>query len=84
MQTMSNKVVLLLVVGVLGCGTSVSTPSSQGEAKTGSLRPDDKPAPVEPTSTDVGLDKLDGVEPLRAMFNADTDKVRVIALLEPG
>jgi len=32
----------------------------------------------------MGLGKLDGVEPLRAMFNADADKVRVIALLEPG
>jgi hypothetical protein len=80
----SNKVALLLVVAVLGCGTSVSTPSSQGEAKAGSLRTDDKPTPAEPTSTDVDLRKLDGVEPLRAMFNADADKVRVIALLEPG
>lgn len=81
---MSNKVVLLLIVGVLGCRTSVSTPSSQGEAKTGSLRSGDEPTPAESTSTDVGLGKLDGVEPLRAMFNADSDKVRVIALLEPG
>jgi hypothetical protein len=75
---MSNKSVLLLVVGMLGCGTSTSTVASQGEAKT------EPAAPAEPASVDVHLDKLDGVESLRAMFNSDADKLRVIALLEPG
>jgi hypothetical protein len=64
---------------MLGCGTSTST-SRGDEAKTEPAAP----APAEPALVDVDLDKLDGVEPLRAIFNSDADKLRVIALLEPG
>jgi hypothetical protein len=74
--TMLNLGVLLLI-GILGCGTSTS-----GDAKTEPTPA--APAPAEPTSVDVAVDKLDGVESLRTMFNSDADKVRVIALLEPG
>jgi hypothetical protein len=76
-----KKSVLLSILGMLGCGSSASTAASQGGAK---QRTDDKPATAEPTAKDVDLAVLDGVEPLRAMFNADADKLRVIALLEPG
>jgi hypothetical protein len=75
-----KKGVLLSILGMLGCGSSASTAASQGGAK---QRTDDEPA-TEPTAKDVDLEVLDGVEPLRAMFNADADKLRVIALLEPG
>jgi hypothetical protein len=75
---------LLSIVGMLGCGTSVSTAGTQGDAKSGSLGSDGEPTPATPASTDVDLAVLDGVEPLRVLVNSDADKLRVIALLEPG
>ncbi len=79
-RTMLNKVVVLLVVGILGCGTA----GSDSDAKTGQLRPKIEPTPAAPTSAYMDLRVLEGIEPLRVVFNSDADKLRVIALLEPA
>lgn len=75
MQLRRNRiqVALLSLIGMFGCGTSA--PNSEAKRSDG--------APTT-APTEVDLDVIDGVEPLRAMFNADADKLRVIALLEPG